>query len=328
MENRPDHATISIKINGKERPFVEENIVSEDRLLTNASLKEVSAAEECEESFDWVLPDNVPESPKVFQWKVDQKANKKKLKTKFKKTRLSSTVVASVVLGILIGTSFGFIMLKMLITDMEVVKPDGKDIPTVASEKKSNSFEHVTVPAMETYIVQGGVFSSKEAASTIEKVAKGQNIPTSIFMIGEKVYLFLGVANTLDHAKLIGSSINDMGVEVYAKTFSIPEKTVKEISMEEKKFLDNFPEIVQALTNISTELSLFQTIPANDLAYLTNLSDQIKNYPFSNEELIIIQQDISKIVSDLKVWQETKSKDNLLKMQESILMVLNQYIQL
>ncbi|MDQ7863261.1 hypothetical protein RCO48_26100 [Peribacillus frigoritolerans] len=90
-------------------------------------------------------------------------------------------------------------------------------IPTEATVEDKKAA--VTEPGnqLKTFLVQGGVFSSEDAARQIQKKIIEKQVPAEIFKLEESYYLFLGSAESLVASKELALFLKSYDVDVYWK---------------------------------------------------------------------------------------------------------------
>lgn len=232
MDKQPNDQ-ISIRINGREKKL--------------DSSEELINEEEVKDEFPWVLP----EQPKVIDFEVERKkrynisplssrAEKKKEKGKKKASyraplSLPKKLLISIASALLVGTTFGIIVLKTFTTmDQEIGKTvtgsegssqsyitenmnnANNDIPIVSA----TSGNLIEIPAFAVYLVQGGVFSTSASAEQFAAEARGANIP-AVVLPSDSYYLFLGVSSNENEIRQIGQTIKDQGQEIYVKPYTV-----------------------------------------------------------------------------------------------------------
>ncbi|WML47380.1 hypothetical protein RCG23_18230 [Neobacillus sp. PS3-34] len=164
------------------------------------------------------------------------------------------SVFFAALFAVLLGTSFGIVMLKLVITDKagpapgNVVETITKPVQQDPTEKASSS----TIGPLTTYIIQEGVYSTKQSALGVAASAEEKGVSAQVTEINGKAYLFLGAADSLDNAKKLGSTYQTLGFTVYAKPFSVAEKELKKISGEEKSFFEKAISLFNGLSASST----------------------------------------------------------------------------
>ncbi len=283
--------TITIKINGTDRPVQEDKKIEDnDRKKNNQEkriekpeiekakgenyrIKESSddkykvypldndpvinetaaAQEQTEETFDWILPDPIDKEA-VKEYEIAPKQEKKKKKKNIgisvwnpkikRNNRLYTTIFVTVFFAVLLGTAFGVTILKFVTADSETAAP-AATTPTGEPAAKapaagSESLELKPIPA---FIVQNGIFTKEADAKERMNLLSAQGVSAELFPVNDKFAVYLAAAGSIEAAKQQAEALKAKGVEVFAKPFEISGGTAAELKPEEKKFLEQAPEI-------------------------------------------------------------------------------------
>ena len=351
---------IKIKLNGETKIFEEEpkkidrepNIepiprvieIDSNKLENDGFLETAATQESVDESFDWIIPESSDQDIEEFTIAGDKKTKKPSLpkissfstNPKKKKDRNIVTIVTSVAFAILIGTTIGFVMLKLVITG-----PSGKagtqTIPTVAEEngnttvvntgeKSSNA---ITLYQMTTYVIQGGVFSSKDGAKETSNELTSKGVPSQLVEMSGKQYLFLGVADSIETAKSLGIQYKADGVEdVFAKPLLLDEKQVSGLNDKEKSFLKNVPTIYETLSLATSTALLNNELSKESTKAITGLEEQLKTSGLKNAKVTKIKTELTTAADKLNTYQKSKSKKSLSQAQQHLLNFLSAYYSL
>ncbi|MCM3683597.1 VOC family protein [Mesobacillus subterraneus] len=270
--------TITIKINGKDRPIKEDKLIHkqedagikinpldkdevESWVFPNdrdeAIYETAAAQEQVEESFDWILPDPVEEEA-VKEYKIAPKQAKKQKKkglgisvwnTKTKRNnRLYTTIFITVFFAVLLGTAFGVTILKFVKEDSQTIRsvvspPAAKPV----EEKPAAVSESLELQPISVFIIQNGIWGSEEAAKEGLNLLAGQGVTGEIFPVNGKFAVYLGTADSIEAAKQQAKALEAKGVKVFAKPFEISGGTATGRTAEEEKFLQQAPEIYAIL---------------------------------------------------------------------------------
>src|SRR5205807_2063474 len=111
-----------------------------------------------------------------------------------------------------------------------VSKPIEQTIPTVAPITDSTT-ENITIQA---FLVQGGVFSTKESAQEVQALIRAKNVPAEVFQIEKDYYLFLGAAENLEASKELALIYKTQDIDVFWKEVDFTTKRVAGDKEEEK----------------------------------------------------------------------------------------------
>lgn len=351
--------TIKIKLNGESQTFTEEPIKKEQESSNDSFTKVINIDEEfndqdvfletaaakdsIDESFDWIIPESAEndiQEYKVVSSQNQKKGGKKKAAsfTTFSMKRnggVLKTIIVTAVFAILIGTSFGVLMLKLVISENSkpaVTEPvdvgKGSDTDSEATGGKSSS---IVLEAQTAFIVQGGAFTTKDAASSAASQAKGQGLSAQTLSMSGKEYLFLGVADSIETAKALGAQYKADGFEdVFSKQLPIAEKSVSDINETEKSFLEAASAIYQQLSKITSNAIVSGSISSEASKEVTGFGDQL-NQPadkLKNEKVKNLNKELSSALESVEAFQEKKSKDSLVEAQQHLLNYLSIYYSL
>ncbi len=351
MDKSNNGKTITIKLNGKDRPFQENSDEKQEETWKPKELDkkekheeteffasiQTAAGKEADDSFDWILPDetedseikefNIASPPKNPAYK-GLSTLAKNFKRKNKQGFLTSIFLA-VFFAVLLGTSFGFIMLKLVFTDQaaETAAPAVSQTPA-PSEQAAAGTETSTLEPITTYVVQGGVFSNKEAAKQIQEANAQKDASGQIIEMGGQTFLFLGVSDSIDHAKAIGADLKRKGIDVFAKKIAFEEKSVEGLNAEEKKLLEMAPALYQSLSAGASGAAVEKSISAGLLEDIKKQSDNLNKLPadqIKNQSLISIREELSNASKQLDAFQKSGDAGSASKVQEHLLAFLAAY---
>jgi stage II sporulation protein B len=351
---------ITIKLNGEKQQFIDEMkekhskmnsspvptvikidpnhtvIKIEPNHIEQESFLETAAAQEpVDESFDWIIPEtaeNDIEEYKIAGSQTTKKNNKltpssfaKKLKKK--NGGAFGSVLIAAIFAILIGTTFGYIMLKLVITDHS---EKAATVPKVVAEKGTNKVDAktaaVVVKPLTAFVVQEGVYSSKEAVKDAASKAAVNGVPSQSIEMDGHHYLFIGVADTQEIAKTLGGLDKEKGVkDVFAKPLSIKEKTVPEMNENEKSFLETAPAIYQSLVKMTSSAIITKSISEDSSKVI---DEQLKNNGIENEKVKGLKAELTTAEEKIKAYQKTKDPKSLSEAQQNLLNFLALYYSL
>jgi stage II sporulation protein B len=350
--------TIKIKLNGETQTFSDEPIkkeqessndsftkvisINEDSSEQDGFLETAAAKESIDESFDWIIPESSDNDIKEYKVVSSQKpkigGKKKPVSISTFSTKRNGGVFKSIlvtaVFAILIGTSFGVLMLKLVISDNSkpvvtepAVEEKGSDKGSEATGGKSSS---IVIGAQTAFIVQGGAFSSKDAASGAANEAKDKGAPAQTLTMNEREFMFLGVADSIETAKQMESHYEANGFDdVLPKQIPIAEKTVSDINESEKSFLEAAPAIFQQLSKVTSNAIVSGSISSQASKEVTSLGDQLKqSADLKNEKVKNLNAELSSALEKVEAFQEKKNEDSLIEAQQHLLNFLSVYYSL
>ncbi len=347
--------TITIKINGKHRSY-KENLVEEgqkedikiERLQEevktekwdNMSLEESAAAKETadDDSFDWILPEDTIETD-LKEYKIATQTKKTSKKgngtfgQSFKKNRhkgFLTSVFITVFFAILLGTGFGFIMLKLVITENSAEMEQPVIAEPVAEEevKQPEGSETAVLQPLSTFVIQGGVFSNIEAAKQIEGEHIQKGISSKVIETNGQAVLYLSTASSIEDAKVIGNQFKDKGYEAFAKPITLEEKSLEGLLPAEKKIINAAPTIYQAIAEGATEAATKQTLSdanADKIAAQIESIKTIKEDQLKNKGIISLNNELNHAQQQLMAYKGTKDSTALTKVQQHLLEFVSVY---
>jgi stage II sporulation protein B len=359
VDKLPSGKTITIKINGEKKPFIEENAKKElpnenseqvaDTALSDfphpkpESYHESAASQEpIEESFDWILPETTDNEINEYQF-VKQTTHKKKtskgksttasISAIRKKNGVLKSVILSIVFAVLIGTSFGVIMLKLVVIDhskktaIETIAPVTKTVTKSVTPKTST--EKLTLQPFAAFVVQGGVYSTKEAANEISDQVKSKSAPAEIMEIDGKNFLFLGASGSLEQAKNLGSYYKESGIgDIWAKQIQVPEKTISDINKDEKLFLEASQSGFQILLNVTSNV-IVNTSNANEnistISQTKSAIEKIEDKKLKNKKIIELKSELSSAMELVEGYQNSHDMNDMKKAQQHLLNYFSLY---
>lgn len=300
-EKPENRKTITIKINGKDRPFQKKdtdetmernepsvfhkdqnNKKKEDTVFSEESAAGQEA--ELEESFDWILPapeempaKNKEKSMFSFQSPLSKKDKpssfSKSVKSKEgKKKSLPKEIVASiffaVFFAVILGTSFGFILLNMVSSDQTSTTNGNITASANISQNNdgqaSSATESATKADISTYVLQANVFSNEERAKNDQKKLTEEGTVSQIIPLEEKQFLLLGVTSNLEDAKIWQKEVEGS----YAKEMIFNGKEVNNVSKEEKAVIEGSSAIYYSVLQIVTSAQFDKAISEDDRSKL------------------------------------------------------------
>jgi stage II sporulation protein B len=348
--------TIKIKLNGENQTFSEEPIQKDPESSKDSFTKVISiendfheqdvfletaaAQEPVDESFDWIIPESSEND--IQEYKVVSSQNPK---NSGKKKQISfstfsakqnggpiKSILVTAVFAILIGTSFGALMLKLVISDTSkpavtepVVVDKGSNKGSESAGGKGGS--SIVIGAQTAFIVQGGAFKTKDAASQAASQAKGKGLPAQSVTMNDNNFLFLGLADSIETAKALGATYKANGFEdVFAKQIPIAERTVSGINETEKSFLEAAPAIFQQLSKVTSNGIVSGSLSSEASKEVTSLGDQLKqSEELENEKVKSLNVELSSALEKVKDFQEKKSEKSLIEAQQHLLNYLGIY---
>ncbi|MDP4162495.1 MAG: hypothetical protein Q8898_05260 [Bacillota bacterium] len=344
MDKYKNGRTITIKLNGTEKIYPEPQVNGyEDDLYTNnndieafddeQSYVETAAAEEkAEESFDWILPENTDNDLseyKIVKPETKQKLQKPSYSFDKKKNDAYKSIVFAVLIAVLVGISFGFIMLKLVISDHPTKQANTaviEDNHSVPLEQNKNS--NVKLKPFSTFVIQEGVYSSKESAGQAASIATAKGVPAQVMQIDGKEYLFLGTDVNKEHAKSIGSEYVKKGLKIYAKQITIPEKTLQNVTNDEQHLFERNFSIYSDIAGAAAS-ALNNEVPSKEaIKRITDFSTEfskIDKMNFKNSSIKQLGKELLMASQEMVSYRNVNDREIAIKSQQHLLKFLTIY---
>jgi stage II sporulation protein B len=353
MEQQKSNRTITIKINGNERKYKEEtrNVEVESQPEKRESVhsteldgfSEVAVTQQtAEESFDWILPNNDSDDDEIEEYIIAKQPIEKKkknnsvsnLKKSLQKKPNSGAIKSllfSVLLAIVIGTSFGFLVLKLVISEAKVDVDQVTTIPQETTTEKENpvgATGALQLQPINTFIIQGGVFSSVEAAEIGAEAVKQKGVPAQIIEANGQAFLFLGLADSIDKAKAIGTSMKENDIEVFAKAYTLPEKELNELTSMEANLLKEIEMVYQSLSSLASSAMLSESIDENVLLEQKDLLLSIDKKEIKSNKIEQLRLDLAGSIEKLSAYNQQKNNSLVIEAQQHLLSFVGTYFNL
>lgn len=237
-----------------------------------------------------VKQEPVPHKVSVFH---HPKKKKKRKNTAF--LLFIFTVLAASTIGIL----FGMGMLQMFVTiDDGSAANSTPEVsqPAVNPNSETNLYQ---LPILSGYVLQAGVFSERENAIEWQESFTDTNIPALLWEKDGQHFLFAGIYETEDAAKIKASEQIEQ-LELFVKPWSTSEKEL-ELTTEEQEWLTKFHEVWNT------------TMVAKDRQSFSDLVDNAPNSEYINEMIDYIKTDqvenVEQFYLDLIYLYEQIGKD-------------------
>jgi hypothetical protein len=238
--------------------------------------EEIAAAKEDRE-FDWVLPqqdkrfEEIKYDPIVSIDELRKKRNPMlasfSFPSKLKKRKNSGypvkTIFLSIISALVIGTSFGMMVLHLFAGEIGPsagisTAPTAVNNPSVTGAEvgakgNQNPTASISLPALNVFVVQGGVYSSEEAATPIVDQIKSKGFAGTLVNQEGKYYLFMGIGITDLAGKAIKTPYEEQGQETYVKAVATARISAEgDPSLVEARHL--FDQLVLYSSNLYTSI--------------------------------------------------------------------------
>lgn len=311
MDKPNRERTIIVNVNGEQKEY---KWISTAETETFEEI--ASSIENEEESAIWLASgQEAKEEPSITM------PAKKKLPIgvfRLNKVRLFGMGIP-VVVALLTGTIFGLVILRIvLFGGVEEQTSVMKNTPVVGANVSSASGT-VYDKSWTTFVVQGGVYSTKTAAEQRGQSISEAGVPYIIMEQEQKYYIYIGTAGSLDQAKQLAKVYKEKGVETYPKEISFQGSSAKKYTKNEstviKDLLYNQEQYNKLVTGqmigeeaAKTSLRTIKKdqLPA-ELSNIGNLNESMKNlwekYQTDSKEEVLLQ--IQKCTLEfLNAWKD------------------------
>ncbi len=354
---------ISIKINGQEREYNVKKLEKERQLDTELDTYEnleVAAAKEAEEDdFAWVLPttsgDEKGGQPFVAIEDVRNLSSKKNNKFKGfgkkpftpKSVLPSKSFFISIVLGVLIGTGFGLIVLNLLTDDIiqdQVTSsnPQGgmtgqKAAGEEEEEKPASSGENKqkdgvnTIPfkvgTLNPVVIQAGIFSTLDSGQLIVDKIKNLGYSAVILENADTYIVLGGIGSNVELVKQMSSVYAENNQEHFVKPITINGGDYQNVPEIESQYVGKTIPLYNELASISSSLLAGSDITNEKWQEVVDLYKEIKPIEQDKvaEHIKSFSTNVTKGYEILNTYYETKDKASLWKTQQALLDALRDY---
>lgn len=236
MDEQDDKPKVTIKINGQEKQFVDKETDQREEGQDAAATYEST-----DESFDWMLPNERERTPYLVAKQSLMQPPNRRLPVKFKVPIILALV------AIVVGTSLGLVVIRTITSEQPVTQPvEEQGVTTVVPPSEDVVATKKETMTVETYLIQGGVFSTEEAAKDVQKLIHEKKLPAEIFQVGQQYYLFLGVAENLQASKELALFYKTEEIDMFWKDIEFTTKLAKN-----DQKVENVLSIYAALANLS-----------------------------------------------------------------------------
>lgn len=285
-QDQPTNGKITIKLDQKTNTFPVVKKEKAKDLLENIQKETAAATEEVNPEFEWILPVHEPE-PKPIKKHISEskKISYGSSTSKEKKgnpLQTASSLLFSIAFAIGLGIAFGLILLRFISADDPAV------VGTENSVKQNNPSNEqtqqaetaktaaLTLPALNTYVVQSGMFSNLTAAQERMSSLKEKGIPSLILQQEGQAFVFIGVASSEAEAKQLAGLYATKGAEVYAKPYQLHEKTLQEVNSDHAAILSQTMEVLPVLTDIAGKMSLGQGLADDQITDIHSIQTSLQ----------------------------------------------------
>ncbi|RWZ59937.1 SPOR domain-containing protein [Halobacillus fulvus] len=156
---------------------------------------------------------------------IEHKAKKHPLKMVYKKERSEPVwkpVLMTLLTALVISFGLGFILLRMFVglTDDASNGSLATSAPAASTGQPVYGQDSQST-ALEAYVIQAGVFSTKEKVEEWKLKLTALSIPSVSWYRDDRYFLFAGSALTKAEADQIAANLADQNVETYVKLWQV-----------------------------------------------------------------------------------------------------------
>jgi len=218
-------------------------------------------------------------------------------------------LITTIFLALIIGSIFGFVMLKIFGTiDNGMATPGNNPVVNLdkATEKDDEieGEDNIELPTIQAYILQGGVFSSEENAEEFARKYQENEIPTIIWPRENEYFLLLGVAHTLEKGEKLASRIEEEELEVFVKEWATQASEIS-LTSNEEEWINSFQ---KWLTSSIEELD------EQENSSISSLEKLLSDLPDDSGSLESFKESIQAIVKKVKEDGRSPTQEDLLNM--------------
>ncbi|HLR52836.1 MAG TPA: SPOR domain-containing protein [Candidatus Avamphibacillus sp.] len=170
-------------------------------------------------------------------------------------------IIIAVITAIFIGSVLGFILLKMFVNIDNGLANTSNSNPVVhldanTKDTPKENTSKVTLPSIQAFVLQGGVFSAEENAKEFASKYNKKNINTVIWERDNQYYLITGLANSKESANDLADQQEGHGLEVFVKEWESPAIEVQLANNEFEWFQSLHNLLVKSIDGINGKDSL------------------------------------------------------------------------
>lgn len=318
MDKPTRERTIIVNINGEKKEY--KWIPSEDPDTLDTIQEIASTVEDEQEPSLWAAPEEKPVEKNEAKTKLAQKTA---FLDHVKMNKLPVLAAGiPVLVALIIGTLFGVVILKIVLFGggEETVKLQ-ESVPLLGSNKQAPQDEKQMVKDMNAFVVQGGVYSSKQAAEQRASLIEGDGIPAIILKQEDKYFIYIGAAATLQDTKKLALLYRGEGVDTYWKEIRFQGQTKKAYTPKETEVIHNMIHNTGQYTQLASEgLLQSETKEKPDIK-----SINLENIPKELQNLHNLSESMNKTWS---TYQSKPEEGSLMQLQKCILQFFDEWYRL
>ena len=333
---------ISIRING-EHTYLDRDELDKDEQVHEEI--QVAHDEQASAIEDWM------EEQEKKKQKQEKKQNRKPLSgmnlsvleraypLKRKKLSFPSTWKHLVMAGlsaVFVGIILGFVMLR-LFSGLEAQQtPNSEATPASTSvtgnQATTNSKPAASVqkqmyslPTMKAFVVQAGIFSTKDKATAWQSDLAAEGITSYIWERENQFYLFAGVAPSKQEGEKIATYLKAQGFDTFVKDWSVTGQEVK-VAQSEGQWIEKGMNYWSTfLAPVASQIDSGKGDTGN---IVTQITDWKKSIPGeATEKTAVLSNSMNQLHTSSQRFQSSKSTSSLWEMQRDLLKIWFSYEQ-
>lgn len=240
----------------------------------------------------------------------------------FKKRKVIQPIAIASISAILIGSVLGIVMLNMFanledspVNQVSHIDSIQKSNTTDSDRSGSTDTEHttMTLEAINGFVLQAGVFSTKQNAESWAESFVNNGFPTVVWERDSKYFLLAGIAHTRERAEELAADFKQHNLEVFIKEWNTPKVEI-EVTSKEKEWLLSLNELWNSSLVSAAEQGVIAIQGWENL--ITNLPDENDTFASIKNIVSDIQHDGEQITGSevtkmlLSVWQTIEKLGN------------------
>ncbi|MYL53357.1 hypothetical protein GLW08_08400 [Pontibacillus yanchengensis] len=239
--------------------------------------------------------------------------------------------------AVFVGIILGFVMLR-LFSGLEAQQSPGSEASPASTSVQSNNQttnnskpassgqkQMYSFPTMKAFVVQAGIFSTKNKATTWQSDLSTKGITSYIWERDKQFYLFAGVAPSKEEGEKIATYLKAQGFDTFVKDWSVTGQEVKAAQSEGKW-------IEKGMNHWSTFLAPVALQIDSGKGDIANIASQITDWKKSipgeaTEKTSILATSMDQLHTSSQRFQSSKSTSSLWEMQRDLLKIWFSYEQ-
>ncbi|WP_102345404.1 hypothetical protein [Bacillus sp. Marseille-P3661] len=246
----------------------------------------------------------------------------------------SKKMLAALISAIIIGTGFGYIVLSLFTDISDSTEPPRGNVqqavappnPSVESNQPSQTASTAgagitEIEAMGVQVIQGGAFSSVEAANQFAAKLTTNGQAAVIVPESNPVLMFIGIGTNSTEIGAISEYYKEQGQEIYVKSVKTSSVDAKLIDESYTSFIHNGQDLFKSLITLSTQAFTASKVDDNSWS---SLEQSYKNWngAIPNElpdSLTAFSGSITNAYQALSAYRSSLDEGQLWKSQQALL---------